>query len=157
MTLALELLFWEVIGVGVWMASLSAFSAHELVVACGCAVPAAVAATGARRALRGAWRLPVDAFRWVAMWPGAIVADAGRVLTLPLRDRGGGRLRTVDFAAPGTGSGPAGRRAAAIVALSATPATVVVATDEEAGTALVHAVGPVSRLERALAGRRQAK
>src|SRR3954470_24132079 len=92
-----ELLGWWVVAVGVWMASLSAWSGQELLVAAGCAVPCALGAVGARVAIGGAWRTPPDAWRWFLMLPAAIVVDAVRVLSWPVRSRGGGSFRTIDI------------------------------------------------------------
>jgi multisubunit Na+/H+ antiporter MnhE subunit len=152
--LTLELLAWELVCVAVWMASLSAWSPHELVVAVAASVPAAVAGAGARRAVRGAWRLPSQTLRWAALVPLAVVADAGRVLSLPFRRGETGEWRTLRLGPAAVGDGPAatGHRAMATTALSLSPGSYVVAVDEEAGTALVHAVSRPSRLEQLLSG-----
>src|SRR3954452_3244747 len=108
-----ELLGWWVVAVGVWMASLSAWSGQELLVAAGCAVPCAVAAVGARRAIDGAWRAAAAVVGWVLILPAAIVVDAARVLSWPVRSRSEGPFRTIDIGAPGGTSAATGRRAAA--------------------------------------------
>jgi multisubunit Na+/H+ antiporter MnhE subunit len=149
--IAAELLAWWTVAVGVWMASLSAYSGQDLVVAMACAVPCGAAAVAARRVVRGAWRLPVDALGWLVALPAAMIADAGRVLTWPLRPRAGeGEFRTIDVAAAGDTASSAGRRAAAAFLLSSTPGTYVVSADEERGTLLVHALSAPSSLERRL-------
>jgi hypothetical protein len=145
-----ELLGWYAVAVGVWMASLSAWSGQELVVAAGCAVPCAVAAVGARRAIGGAWRLPAESLRWFVMLPAAIVVDAVRVLSWPVRSASGGSFRTIDVGAPGEASSAAGRRAAASLAMSCTPGAYVVAADEKAGTVMVHGLGGSSMIDRAV-------
>lgn len=151
MKIAAELAAWWVVAVGVWMASLSAYSGQDLVVAMGCAVPCAAAAVAARRAIEGAWRPPRDAIGWVALWPWEIVVGAAKVLTLPLRRSVTGELRRLDLAAGReTKARAAGRRAFATLALSATPTTFIVTTDDEKGTALAHAISAPSRLERRL-------
>lgn len=146
----LELVAWYVVAVGIWMASLSAWSGQELVVAAGCAVPCAVAAVGARRAVDGAWRAPTGAMRWVLLLPAAIVVDAVRVLSWPARSRSEGTFRTIDIGASGGTSSATGRRAAASFALSSTPGSYVVAADETAGTLTVHGLGGSSLIERAV-------
>src|SRR5947209_16910486 len=116
--IVVELLAWWVVAVGVWMASLSAWSGQELVVAAGCAVPCAVAAAGGRRAIGGAWRMPGQSLRWFLVLPVAIIVDAVRVLSWPARSRSGGIFRTVDVGARGGTPTATGRRAAASLALS---------------------------------------
>src|SRR4051795_988431 len=146
----LELVAWYVAAVGIWMASLSAWSGQELVVAAGCAAPCAAAAVGARRAVDGAWRTPVAALRWLLVLPAAIVVDAVRVLSWPVRSRSGGTFTTVDIGARGGTSAATGRRAAASFALSSTPGSYVVAADEKAGTLTLHGLGHSSMIERAV-------
>jgi len=148
--IVVELLGWYVVAVGIWMASLSAWSGQELLVAAGCAVPCALAALGARRAIGGAWELPSDSLRWFLILPGAIVVDAMRVLSWPVRSRSGGSFRTVDVGAPGDTASASGRRAVASLALSSTPGAYVVAADEKAGTFTVHGLGRASMIERAV-------
>ena len=148
-----ELLGWYVVAVGIWMASLSAWSGQELIVAAGCAVPCAVAAVGARRAIGGAWRLPAASLRWSLMLPAAIVTDAARVLAWPVRpgsQSSGGGFRQIDIGARGETSSASGRRAAASLAMSSTPGAYVVAADEKAGTVMVHGLGGSSMIERAV-------
>ncbi len=145
-----ELLGWWIVAVGVWMASLSAWSGQELLVAAGCAVPCALAGVGARRAVDGAWRTPAAALRWLLVLPAAIVVDAVRVLSWPVRAHSGGSFTTVDIGARGGTSAATGRRAAASFALSSTPGSYVVAADEKAGTLTLHGLGRSSMIERAV-------
>jgi len=148
--IVVELLGWYVVAIGVWMASLSAWSGQELIVAAGCAVPCAVAAVAARRAIDGAWTLPTETLRWLLILPAAIVVDAARVLTWPVRSGGGGDFRTIDIGAGGGAPAATGRRAAASLALSSTPGAYVVAADEKAGTVTLHGLGGSSKIERAV-------
>lgn len=149
-TALIELLAWWCVAVGIWIASLSAYSGHDLEVAAGCAVPCAAAAVVARRVIAGAWRPPADLLRWAALLPVANAVDAVRVLGWPLRrGAGGGEFRTVDVHAPGEDAAAAGRRAAAAFVLSSTPGSYVVLADENRGTLLIHALGGApSALER---------
>jgi hypothetical protein len=149
---------WWCGAVGVWIASLSAWSMHDFVVAAGCAVPCAAAAVAARRAMRDSWRPPAESLRWLAVVPWSVLADSVRVLTLPFRSIGAGRssttgqLRTVNVGARGESAQAAGRHAVAIAVLSSTPGTYVVSVDAKAGTALIHAIGDrPSAVERACA------
>jgi len=150
LVIVVELIGWYVVAVGIWMASLSAYSGQELVVAAGCAVPCALAAVGARRAVGGAWQLPAEALRWFLILPAAIVVDAVRVLSWPLRTGGGGSFRTVDIGARGDTPAASGRRVAAALAVSSTPGAYVVAADEKAGTVTIHGFGGSSMIERAV-------
>jgi multisubunit Na+/H+ antiporter MnhE subunit len=147
-----EVAVWWVVTVGVWMASLSAWSPHELEVAVPCALLCALAAAGARRAVRGRWHVPGEMLTWLALLPVAIVTDAVKVLSLPLRGgRGAGTsFRTVTVSGRGDSAEQSGRRAVATIALSSTPGSYVVATDPDHGTALLHVVGPPGALERAV-------
>ena len=145
-----EMFSWWVIAIGVWMASLSAYSGQELVVASGCAVPCAVAATAARRAIRGGWSMPSATLPWLLLLPAVVVSDAVRVLSWPLRSRSGGTMHTLDIGVRGSSARANGRRAAAAFVLSSTPGSYVVAADEQAGTLTVHGLGDASALERAV-------
>ena len=84
------------------------------------------------------------------MLPAAIVVDAVRVLSWPVRSRSGGSFRTIDIGARGGTPAATGRRAAASLALSSTPGSYVVAADEKAGTLTVHGLGGSSMIERAV-------
>jgi multisubunit Na+/H+ antiporter MnhE subunit len=151
-TRAVEFIAWWAIATGVWMASLSAWSWHDLVVAIGCGIPAALCAVGGRRAVRGQWRMPSAAMRWLIHLPATIVVDAVRVLALPLMRDPAAKTRfvTIDLGVTGGSARATGHRAAATLALSVTPGSYFVSTDPKAGTALVHAVGSPSTLQRAI-------
>ncbi|HET6908165.1 MAG TPA: Na+/H+ antiporter subunit E [Mycobacteriales bacterium] len=152
MTTIVEFVLWWAVVTGVWMASLSAWSWHDLVVAAGCGIPAALCAVGGRRAVRGAWRMPKDALRWLLHLPAAVVVDALRVFSLPFRRRPEAMTQfvSVDLGVTGQSARAAGHFAAATLVLSLTPGSYFVATDPKKGTALLHAVGPPSSLQRAV-------
>lgn len=140
-----EVLFWWAACAGIWLLTLSSVSLPELLVAAGCALPCAVLAVTARRAVRGSWPLQPDWLRWLPPLPVAVVADGVRVLgrgagvligrvptgelrTVQLhRDRAAGRWRT--------------RQALATVLVTATPGTVVLDVAEDSGEMRVHALG----------------
>jgi multisubunit Na+/H+ antiporter MnhE subunit len=148
--LAVELLVWCCVTTGIWMASLSAYSGQDLVVALACGFLCAGVAVLARRAVRLTARPPVAMLRWLAALPWSIALDTGRVLVLPWRPRArasAGEFRRIHIGPPGDTPGAVGRRAMAAVLLSATPGAYVVDLDPGAGTALVHAVGPTSPIE----------
>lgn len=154
MGLVWELLVWWGVTTGVWIVSLSAYSSQDLVAALACGVPCAVMAVLARRTLRLAARPPAEAWRWLAALPWSIAVDTVRVLALPWR-RGArssaGQFRNMPLGPSGTSAGAVGRRAAAALIMSATPGAFVVDVDPDTGTALVHALGPASPIERQVA------
>jgi multisubunit Na+/H+ antiporter MnhE subunit len=146
-----ELLVWWCVSVGVWMVSLSAYSGQDLVVAVACGLPCAGMAVLTRRAVRADARPPAAALRWLAVLPWSVVVDAVRVLALPWRPRArssAGSFRRLPMQATGSSPRAVGRRAAASLLVSSTPGAYVVDVDPGSGTALVHAVGPASPIER---------
>jgi multisubunit Na+/H+ antiporter MnhE subunit len=149
-TLAVECVAWWALTLGVWLASLSAWSWHDFVVAAGCAVPCAAAAVVARRLMGGSWPLPRQLWRWVALLPAAVVVDAARVLVLPLRRSPSAEFRTIRLPAASTAKQAAGAEAFATLLLSSTPGSYVVSTDRDERSALLHVIGPPTRLERAV-------
>lgn len=141
-----EVLFWWAACVGVWLLTLSSISLSETLIAAGCALPCAVLAVVARRAVEGSWPVQPGWFRWFLPLPAAVVSDGVRVLgrapgalvgrrvprgderTVPLhRDRPAGRWRT--------------RQALATVLVTAAPGTVVLDVAEDSGEMRVHALG----------------
>jgi multisubunit Na+/H+ antiporter MnhE subunit len=152
-SLVVELLVWCCVTTGIWMASLTAYSGQDLVVALACGALCAGTAAVARRAVRLDARPPVATLRWLAALPWSIVLDTGRVLALPWRPRARasvGEFRRMRIGPPGESSGAVGRRAMAAVLLSATPGGYVVDVDPASGTALVHAVGAASPIEKSV-------
>lgn len=150
MSLAVELLVWCCVTTGIWLVSLSAYSGQDLVVALGCGMACAVVAVLARRAARLDARPPAAMLRWLATLPWSIVLDTGRVLVLPWRPRAraeAGEFRRVRLGPPGNTPEAVGRRAMGAVLMSSTPGAYVIDIDPDAGTALVHAVGPASPIE----------
>ena len=151
MSLAVELLSWWCVTVGVWMVSLSAYSSHDLVVAVACGLPCAVVAALARRAVRLDARPPAAMVRWSGVLPWSIAVDTARVLVLPWRPEvraEAGRFRRVRLGPPGVTAVAVGHRAAAAVLMSSTPGAYVIDVDPDTGTALVHSVGSPSVIER---------
>jgi multisubunit Na+/H+ antiporter MnhE subunit len=145
-----EVGLWWLALVAVWVLTLSAPSAGELVVAALVAVPCAVAARAARRTYRRAWPARRGWLRWAIHLPGAVLRDSARLL----RGVPDGALRRVPLAddSPST-------RAAATVLVSASPGTLVldddvegdVEGDDTGGALLVHALtDDVSGVERAV-------
>lgn len=153
MRLAVELLVWWGVATGIWFVSLSAYSGQDLVVALGCGAACAVVAVLARRAARLDARPPAALLRWLLILPWSVALDTGRVLALPWRPEArvsAGEFRRMPLGPSGTSPQAVGRRAMAAVLMSSTPGAYVVDIDPGDGTALVHAVGPASPIERAV-------
>lgn len=147
----LEGFIWWAACVAIWLLSLSAFSYQEFVVAMSCALPCAVAAVAARRAVEGGWRFESRVLGIAMRLPRDIVVDSARVLSRPWsRRRIRGQFRTVSLEARGDSPQDSGRRAVVATLLSTTPGSYVVDTDPEGGTALVHTITPVSAIEHTL-------
>jgi multisubunit Na+/H+ antiporter MnhE subunit len=124
-----EPLLWWAVLVGTWLLTLSTFPVAELVAGAVAALPCAVAAGAARRAVDGRWRVRRRWLRWLVRLPVAVVADAVRVLALPLRRRsrlGSGRIRTVRLDPDGGAPAEDAHRALATAVVSMAPGSVVV-------------------------------
>ncbi|MCE0766756.1 Na+/H+ antiporter subunit E [Pseudonocardia kujensis] len=114
-------------------------STPELLAAAVCALPCAVVALRARRALGARWRVPRAVLRWAPAVALGAVTDTVRVL---LAGTAGGRVREVVLDEVGARGSAAQDtyRALATVAVAATPGSVVL--DERGGRRLVvHALG----------------
>lgn len=140
-----EVVFWWAACVGLWLLTLSSMSLPEAAIAAGCALPCALLAVVARRAVGGSWPVQPGWLRWLLPLPVAVVADGVRVLgrgagvligRVPAgevravrlhRDAAAGRWRT--------------RQALATVLVTATPGTVVLDVAEDSGEMRVHALG----------------
>lgn len=133
-----ELVLWWVGGTLFWLATASTVTMSETLVAAAIALIAAVLARLARRAI------PFDAkprlawLRWAALVPVSAVADAARLVPWL-----GGRQAEdiVEARLPAsTDRAETGLRAGGIVALSATPGTVVVDCEPRSGTVRMHSL-----------------
>lgn len=128
--------------IGIWLITLPAVTVPEVVVSAVAAVPCALLTVRARHAMEESWGLDFGWLRGLAVLPLSVIADAARVLTLPLR---GARakphkddLQTVPLSGPRRGPAGETRRATATVLVSATPATVVVDSEPDDHELLVH-------------------
>ncbi|HEX3792100.1 MAG TPA: Na+/H+ antiporter subunit E [Pseudonocardiaceae bacterium] len=142
----LETFVWWVILVGVWLATLSAFSFEELAVAAVLALPCAVAAGAARRAAEVRWTVGSGWAQWLLALPGAVLHDTAAVLRLGMRwqrREDEDEFRRVPLPTESADGRRAGREAVTTEVLSATPGSVVVDADEHDGL-LVHAM-PIGR------------
>ena len=141
-----EVVFWWAAGVGVWLLTLSSVSLPEALIATGCALPCAVLAVVARRAVGGSWPVRPGWARWLLPLPAAVVADAGRVLGLATLVLAGRRVpagdeRTVTLHPDRPVWRWQARQAVATVLVTATPGTVVLDVDEDSGEMRLHALG----------------
>lgn len=134
---ALEYALWTVAGTLFWLATASTVTAVETAVAAAVSVVCAVLARMARRALPFRARPVRGWLRWVAVVPAATVADMVR---LPGWLRTGQREELRAAAMPSGSPRQTGWRAGGIVALSATPGSVVVASDPDSGAVKVHSI-----------------
>lgn len=145
---AAEVITWWALLVGVWVTTLSGVTTSDMVAATAGGLLAALAARWTRRAAGGRWRMRPGWLGWLAVLPVAVVADAARLAGVAARHlviragdepgEGVGRLSRVPLPAGEDGPTGAGRRAAATLAVSATPGTFVVDVDEDAGELVVH-------------------
>jgi multisubunit Na+/H+ antiporter MnhE subunit len=137
-----ELLCWWAASLGLWLLTLSSVSPSELAVAIVCGLPCALAARAGRRATGGAWLPRPVWLGWLAVLPASVVADSARLAALlPRAARGRahpGRLRGIQLPRAEPGPVRRARHALGTLALSASPAAIVVDSDPENGTLLVH-------------------
>jgi hypothetical protein len=138
---------WFAVLSGAWVATLSGLSDRaDLLAGPVCAVPCAIVAVAARRAMGAAWRPRPRWAAWPALVPAAIGADTarlfGRALPRLLRDRrAGGVMRLADAPPSEDPARAAARRAMGTLIVSASPGTVVVDWPSDARPPTVHALG----------------
>lgn len=142
MILAVELAVWWCVLIGIWMITVSPPDWPDVWLASGAALLCTILTVVARHALEDRWRPGRESLRWPLLIPIAAVADTFRVLTLPLgatrRHPRREDLVTVRLPRSGSETRAATRRAEGTVVVSATPATMVVDSDPEDNTLLVH-------------------
>jgi multisubunit Na+/H+ antiporter MnhE subunit len=151
MRILTEVVLWTAVATGVWLLTLSSVSLPELVAAVATALPCAVLAVAARRALGRSWSVDPSWVRWLLPLPGAVVADTVRVLGLAARVLAGrripvGELRRVPVRRDRRAARWAARQAAVAGLLTAAPGTVVLdVADRDGGdgrpSVLLHALG----------------
>ncbi|GDY29642.1 Na+/H+ antiporter subunit E [Gandjariella thermophila] len=158
MTRLVEVAVWWLVLVLFWLATLSATSRAEFLVALIAGLPCAVAATAARAAGGWRWRVRPAWSRWLVPLIPAAIADTARVLARAAREPRAGRrephrvtereLRRIPLVAGEDEARSAGWRAVAAALMSATPGTVVLDSPPEEPVLLVHDLdGRPSRLE----------
>lgn len=131
-----ELALWTIAGTLFWLATASTIAAAEVLVAAPTSLLAGILARAARHAMPFRARPRRVWLRWAATVPVAAIADMVR-LGGWLGGSQPADLRTAPMPR-GRGTREAGWRAGGIVSLSATPGSVVVASDPSAGTVTVH-------------------
>lgn len=136
-----EVLAWAVLCTGIWVATLSAVSVPDVVTAGAVGLLCGGLATAGRRATGDRWHLAARWLRRAWLLPLAVPLDAVRLLWSACRGDGGGFETVRVTAGQGTGAAAEGRRAAYVVLVSATPASIVLDVDPVTGEALVHRVG----------------
>jgi multisubunit Na+/H+ antiporter MnhE subunit len=158
MGIVLEGALWAAAATGVWLLTLSSVTLPELVTAVATAVPCAVLAVAARRALERSWSAAPSWARWLLPLPAAVVADTVRVLGLAAgvlvgRRIPAGELRRVPVHRERRAGRWAARQAAVAGLVSAAPGSVVLDVDDDDGdgdgdeggdgtaSALLHALG----------------
>lgn len=132
---------WVVAGVAVWLATVPAVTIAEVAVAVPTAVACAALAVVARRSMGLRFRAGREWLLWAVLVPVSAVADSVRLARLLVRraPEPGEQEALVRRRVPaGPAASALGWRAAAIVAVSATPASVVVDADGEAGRIVLH-------------------
>lgn len=142
---AVEMLAWSVLMVGLWVVTLSAATVPEIVAAAVAGVASALGAIAARLALGGHWRVEARWSRWLVAWCGSIAADTVAVFALVARHL---RDRDVvgDFAevalkrTPGDPASEDMHRALAALVLSSTPGSVVYNSDPRGHRLFVHTI-----------------
>jgi multisubunit Na+/H+ antiporter MnhE subunit len=149
MTRVVEIAAWWVVGLLLWLATVSPVTVEEVVPAVICALACAPAARAARQAVGARWRMRARWFGWTRWLPTAVVADTARLARhwwgRP-QARGVIRRTTLDTASDRALA--VTHRALAAVVLSAAPGSVVL--DIEGDDVLLHAITPnPARLEKA--------
>jgi multisubunit Na+/H+ antiporter MnhE subunit len=130
-----EIAAWWVVLAGVWVLTINTMQVAELVAAAVFAVPCAVAAFAARRAMDGAWRPRAGWLRWFRRLPWAAFTETAAVLPR----RGPGKFEDFELPEEPAASSQA-RKAIATVAIGLTPGTLVARTDER--RLVVHRLSP---------------
>lgn len=136
-----ETLLWWLLGAGFWLVTLTARPAQELVLAVLGALPVAVTARPARQANAGQWRFRIGWLGWVGTVLRELPVQAVQVWAYALitARRRCSTISEVWLPAEPEPVGAA-RRAAALLVLAATPATVVLDTDRRTQRLLLHRI-----------------
>jgi multisubunit Na+/H+ antiporter MnhE subunit len=132
-----EVLPWWLGLTGLWVLTLSTPSLPEFVAAAVAALPCALAARAARRAVGGAWRPRPRWLRWLLAVPATVVRESLRALAEVTRHPQAGRFDAVTLPDEPDAVHEA-RAACAAVVVGSTPGTMVVATPPDDRELVVH-------------------
>jgi multisubunit Na+/H+ antiporter MnhE subunit len=140
-----EIVLWWAACLGLWLLTLSSITLPELVVGAVAALPCAVLAVLARRAVQGSWPARPAWIRWLLPLPVAVVADSVRVLGLAAgvligRRIPDGELRRLRFPRDEDAGSRRTREAVAVLLVNTSPGTVVLDIDDS-GEMLLHSLG----------------
>ncbi|MEZ0362205.1 hypothetical protein ACAG26_00670 [Mycobacterium sp. pUA109] len=138
-----ETLLWWLVTTAVWLATLTTVTPPEVLLAAVCTAPCAVLARAARRDNGGQWRFRAGWLRWAARVLAELPGQAAQVWRYALVPAQRRRSTIGPVPLPG-GPEPvaAARRAAAVLALATTPATVVLDANPRTRRLAVHRIGP---------------
>lgn len=120
-----EILLWWVLTTAVWLATVTSFTAAEILAAVVCTLPGAVAARAARQANGGQWRLRIGWLRLIPIVLRDVPVQAVQVWRYALTARRRGVISTVTLPADPEPVAAA-RRAVAVLAFATTPGSVVI-------------------------------
>lgn len=142
---AVEMLVWSALMVGMWVVTLSAATVPEVVAAAAAGVVSALGAVVARVALGGRWRAKARWSRWLVTWWGSLVADTAAVFALAARhlrhrDVAGDFVEVALRRTPGDEPSEDMHRALAALVLSSTPGSVVYDSDPRGHRLFVHTI-----------------
>lgn len=139
-----EVAVWWAACVGTWLLTLSSVNLEDLCVAIPAGLLCGLAATTGRRLAGGRWRPQLRWVRWLVVLPIGVVADtvgvwkaAARAAVDPAR-RGRRQVSRVPIGEPA--SVAAARQALVTLVVSASPGSLVIDVDPDAGELLVHSL-----------------
>jgi multisubunit Na+/H+ antiporter MnhE subunit len=133
-----EIAAWWMLTFAAWLASVPAITASELLIGGISSLCCSVAAPWVRRANDGSWKPQRTWIRWLPMMLWQLPGDTWQVWRRALmRSTNDGRWVRLDFPEESQHVS-ATRRAIALLALGATPATVVVESDPEENALVIH-------------------
>ena len=134
---------WWVAGVILWMTTVSSITVAEAAVAVPTAAGCAALAVVARRTMSLRFTVTRQWLRLLVLVPAGAIADTGRLVAWLLRGARDRPEKDAILARPieaGVAPRAIGLRAAATTAISATPGSVVVDSDGDAGRLVLHRV-----------------
>ena len=140
MRLLAEIAAWWVITFAVWLATVQAVTASELLVGGVCALGCAIPAPWLRRANDGVWSWRWAWLKWLPLMLRQLPGDTWRVWRWGLVERGRtteGQWVRLELPAE-AGPVAATRRAIALTVLGSMPATVVVESDPAQNVLILH-------------------